>query len=121
MDTIRIIRPVTLAALALAAAAGIATTAQAQSTFYSEPVHLHVKYADLDTASVSGATTLYRRIQGAAHFVCGEEGRTLAAQAQYKSCVRSAVADAVSTVQNPLVTALYEGRTPQAQTAALAK
>ncbi len=121
MDTTRSIRPVTLAALALAAAAGIATTAQAQSTFYSEPVHLTVKYSDLDTASPSGASTLYRRIRGAARLVCGEEGRSLAAQAQYQSCVRAAVAGAVTSLENPLVTALHEGRTPQAQTAALHK
>ena len=33
-----------------------------------------VRYSDLNISTTAGATTLYYRIVGAAHYVCGDEG-----------------------------------------------
>jgi len=120
MDTIRPTRRFPFVCAALAALALTATaTVQAQSSSATEPHHLKVRYGDLDLATISGASTLYGRIQGAARFVCGQEGRSLLAQQQYRACIRQAVSDAVATVDNPNLSALYEGRAPRLQTASL--
>ena len=71
-----------------------------------------VSYRDLDLSSVAGATTLYRRIQGAAKQVCGTPGTNLIEQAIWKACYRDATADAVRKVNNPMLTAVHEGRKP---------
>ena len=71
-----------------------------------------VSFRDLDLSSVAGATTLYRRIQGAARQVCGTPGADLIEQDLWKACYRGATADAVRKVNNPFLTALHEGRKP---------
>jgi UrcA family protein len=71
-----------------------------------------VSFRDLDLSSVAGATTLYRRIQGAARQVCGTPGADLFEQSFRRACYRGATADAVRKVNNPLLTAVHEGRKP---------
>ena len=71
-----------------------------------------VRYADLNLSSAAGANTLYRRIVGAARFSCGYEGKSLREQMQWQSCVKSAVADAVATVNSPNLTAIYNQEQP---------
>jgi UrcA family protein len=76
---------------------------------------LAVRYADVDLSTISGADTLYGRIQGAARFVCGEEGRSLTEQRDWQTCYRSAVAGAVTRINNPMLTAVHQranGETP---------
>lgn len=70
---------------------------------------LHVAYSDLNMNSVAGATTLYNRIRGAARFVCGDKGRRWEEQRHWNECYRGAVADAVASVNSPLLTTLHHG------------
>lgn len=72
-----------------------------------------VRYSDVNLTTVAGATTLYRRIQGAARLVCGESGRSLFEQHAVKECYRNAVAEAVATVNDPTLTAVHQGREGQ--------
>ena len=69
-----------------------------------------VRYADLDLSSPAGASALYGRIQAAARQVCGYAGRDVVAQASWRSCYRSAVGDAVSKVNSPLLIAVHTGK-----------
>ncbi len=79
-----------------------------------------VSYGDLDLSSPAGANALYRRIQAAAKQVCGYAGADLTEQSIWKGCYRSAIAEAVSKVKNPLLTAVHSGR-PAAITAMVVK
>ena len=80
---------------------------------------VEVRYSDLDVSTVAGATALYQRLQGAAHFVCGAEGRSLAEQDQWRGCVRSAVGQAVSAVHSPALSAIDADGARPMQTALL--
>jgi UrcA family protein len=96
----------TLRAVALVSVACLFGTGTALAAGPSE-VHLKVKYSDLNLSTMNGATTLYQRIEGAAHFVCGDEGRSLDEQIVWKTCYGNAVNHAVTQVNNPLLTSLY--------------
>jgi UrcA family protein len=93
-------------AVALASVACLFGTATALAADADE-IRLKVSYSDLNLSTINGATTLYHRIEGAAHFVCGEEGRSLDEQIFWKTCYGNAVNHAVTQVNNPLVTSLY--------------
>jgi UrcA family protein len=80
-----------------------------------------VHYADLDLSTNAGATTLYHRIKGAAKGVCGTAGASFAEIAIWRACVKDAVGNAVSSVNSPLLTALYSGKQPTTVTAMLDK
>jgi len=69
-----------------------------------------VRYADLDLSRVAGAQTLYRRIKGAARSVCGDQGRRIEEQHQWKSCYQGAIADAILGVNSPLLTMVHSGQ-----------
>jgi UrcA family protein len=69
-----------------------------------------------------GADSLYRRIEGAARFSCGDEGRSLREQSDWKSCYQRAIAGAVAAVNSAAVTAVYNREHPgSAVTAMLRK
>jgi len=87
------------AALAAASAPDGAPAARSQA----------IRYADVNLATIAGATTLYHRIQGAARFVCGEEGRSLGEQQAWKQCYQSAVGEAVAAVNSPTLTTVAAG------------
>ena len=106
MDTFIPTRRCSLLIAALAVAACVAGTAQAQDATNTQTHQLKVRYSDLNVSTVDGATALYHRIQGAARFVCGQEGRSLEEQMQWRSCVRSAVEGAVSAVDSPVLSAI---------------
>jgi len=72
------------------------------------PHTLTVRYADLKLDTPAGARALYARLQGAARFVCGEEGTTLFAQRLYAQCYQRAISEAAQTVNSPRLTALVE-------------
>jgi UrcA family protein len=90
-----------LAAAALAVASAPDGTPAARS--------MAIRYADVNLATIAGATTLYQRIQGAARFVCGEEGRSLSEQQAWKECYQSAVGEAVATVNSATLTSVAHG------------
>ena len=70
-----------------------------------------VRFADLDTSRIEGATALYRRLQIAARDVCRDLQPTSALpRTQYKACVQSAIDRAVLDVNRPVVTAYAMSR-----------
>jgi UrcA family protein len=71
-----------------------------------------VNFRDLDVATNAGATTLYRRIQGAARLVCGYEGSDFIERRIWKDCYNQAIDHAVTKVNNPLLTAVHTGKAP---------
>jgi UrcA family protein len=73
----------------------------------ADEARVKVNYSDLNLATINGATTLYVRIEGAAHFVCGDPGRSLDERLFWQSCYGNAVNHAVTEVNNPLLTSLY--------------
>jgi UrcA family protein len=67
-----------------------------------------VKYADLNVSSPSGAAALYARISAAANGVCRTlDGRDLAFKTRFNRCVHTAIADAVTKVDQPALYSIY--------------
>ena len=72
-----------------------------------------VKYADLDIANPSGALVLYERIRAAAQSACNYFWfKTDADEAR---CVQNTIANAVTKVDQPALSAVYnaKNKTPQ--------
>lgn len=95
----------TLAASMLIGTASAASSAAAPS--------VKVSYSDLNLASDSGTQVLYSRIVSAARDVCfarDVDNRDLGALAAARSCVSTAIANAVSTIHNPRLAALSGAR-----------
>jgi len=69
-----------------------------------------VKYADLDPASPSGARLLYRRIRAAAQTACNYFRFSTDVDAAV--CLQSTIAKAVTEVNEPALTAVYDGMYP---------
>jgi UrcA family protein len=73
------------------------------------PPHSIVKYGDLDLSSPQGAAALYSRIQKAAGSVCWRMyDSDFAYRANKDACLQGAIADAVSKVNRPELSAVYE-------------
>ena len=67
-----------------------------------------VKYADLDIASPSGARVLYERIRAAAQSACSYFWfKTDADEAR---CVHDAIANAVTKINQPALSAVYNAK-----------
>jgi UrcA family protein len=64
-----------------------------------------VKFADLDISNPSGAHVLYRRIRAAAQVVCSYY--FFATDTDKARCVRDATADAVTKINQPALSAVY--------------
>jgi UrcA family protein len=64
-----------------------------------------VKFADLDMSNPSSAHVLYRRIQAAAQVVCSYQ--FFATDTDKARCVRDATADAVTTINQPALSAVF--------------
>src|SRR5215467_8264036 len=115
MNSFKLIRA---SSFALVAVVGVLGSAQVLA---GEPAKsIRVSYADLDLSTQAGATTLFNRIRGAARQVCGDEGTTYTDHVIWQGCIKRAVGDAVATVNNPRLTALYQGKSPSV-TAMLSK
>jgi UrcA family protein len=72
---------------------------------------VHVSFAELDLNTEAGVAILYQRLQGAARTVCGSvDARQLAQQARWTACYKKALADAVTQVDRPQLTALHRTR-----------
>jgi UrcA family protein len=86
-------------ALAVGMLAGVAHAAEAEA-----PVKA-VRFQDLNLNTDAGVQVLYKRIRRAANQVCGDvSGRDLAVAQAHEACVERAVADAVATVNNQMLT-----------------
>jgi len=99
----------TLRSIALVSVVCLAGSASALASDPHSSRSLTVHYSDLNLSSLAGATTLYQRISGAARFVCGEQGRRFDEQRRWNACYKSAIADAVATVNNPLLASVQNG------------
>ena len=64
-----------------------------------------VKFADLDISNPSGAHVLYRRIRAAAQVVCSYY--FFATDTDKARCVRDATADAVTKINQPALSDVY--------------
>jgi UrcA family protein len=91
-----------------------------QLAMAEEPIvqSIAVSYADLDPSNAAGARQLYARIRWAARKVCtldGEMGH-VAQSRERAQCVQRAVDQAVMTVNNPVLVAMYRGKNHQTGT-----
>lgn len=70
-----------------------------------------VRYDDLRLISTVGAAVLYARIHAAAERACGgaDDGQ-LASKVHHRNCVQSAVDQAVTDVNEPILTQYYEAK-----------
>ena len=87
--------------MAVAMLVGVAQGAEVQGEVAAHAV----RYEDLNLNTDAGVQALYKRIQGAAKEVCGGvDGRDLQVARAHQACVARAVADAVATVNNQMLT-----------------
>jgi len=99
--------------LAAATCAALALSALAPASAHAAaPAAQRVSYADLNLDSERGARLLLRRIRAAAETVChaGSAPLSLRAWQAARACARQATGRAVAQVNDPTLTALYEGR-----------
>lgn len=100
---------VLLAMLAVTFATATASLARAQGE--PEALRATVRYDDLQLTNESGAAILYGRILAAADRVCMPyEGKGLNDRIRHRACVKSAVLQAVNTVNRPTLTAVHAKR-----------
>jgi UrcA family protein len=98
----------------------VANAAQADEAVPHKVVH----FKDLNLSSTEGAAVLYGRIRSAASEVCGKGDRFNLSQSQtIKICINDAVSRAVSEINSPVLTSLYQAKTGKSdkQTATLAQ
>ena len=71
-----------------------------------------VRYADVDLSRIDGAITVYGRIRQAANAVCESlDSRVLELAEKHRACVNQAIADAVASVDRPLLSQYHQLRT----------
>jgi UrcA family protein len=101
------------AAVALGFSAAGASAATSKIQFVGDGVDKYVvRFSDLDLSKSDGAAILYSRLSYAAAIVCNSlRSRDLGIAAQYRACVAQAIANAVASVDRPLVTQYHESRT----------
>jgi len=70
-----------------------------------------IQYTDLSASSAQGAATLYNRIRMASEEVCSPLSHgDLPSKMNAEACMHKAIADAVSQVNQPALTAVYNDR-----------
>ena len=103
--------------LLVAAASFLTSTAQAQvfNVPTTRTVNIKVQFGDLDLGKPEDARILYSRLEKAAKRACGpvnlspyrSSDISTAFQHDYKTCVRDALADVVTRLDDPLVSHIY--------------
>jgi UrcA family protein len=88
-------------------------TARADESVDTLP-HKVVSFKDLNLDTPEGAAVLYRRITSAANEVCGNPNRYDLSQWKLQICVKDAVARAITQVNRPMLTSLYNEKTGKA-------
>lgn len=94
----------------LAAIACTATAGTAYGAFGSvETRSVKVSFADLNIGTPQGAAVLYSRIKRAARTVCGIDTATVEELKYhaFQPCYQAAIAEAVTKVNSPMLTALH--------------
>ena len=104
-------RPVTRTCLVAAAATTLAALSLAVPASASDITgrDITVRYADLDVATVDGATLLLKRIEGAANRVCSPlDHGDLASKGRREACEQKLTAAAVTRVNSPALATVYQ-------------
>lgn len=94
--------------IAAAVFGALAASFSAVSAADPSSASVTVKYADLNVASPSGAAKLYARIDAAAHAACSYFW--FKTDADGARCLQSTIAKAVTQVNQPAVTAVYNAK-----------
>jgi UrcA family protein len=91
---------------------GLALPAHADGAASGEP-NITVKFRDLDLSKPEGVATLYQRIERSARLVCTDSSSPYDAGrvATFERCYKAAIQDAVSSIDQPQLTALHRART----------
>lgn len=110
-----------LVSAALVMAANSASAADSINVGYTQ-LSEKVSYGDLDVNKAEGAQALYKRLNRAAKNVCAPlRGRDLSRSKAHRACLGEALANAVSEVNQPLLTQHHNSRGSDASTAIVAK
>jgi UrcA family protein len=92
-------------------ASSVAALPAAQAENFDTP-QVTVKFGDLDISHPHGAAVLYSRIKAAAETVCAPYWATgFAARVSGYDCVHSAIAEAVTAVDQPALSQVYGAKT----------
>ena len=104
-------------ALLSATAAGMTPVCAAET----DVPQLIVDYGDLAVSTPRGAAALYHRIRAAAVTVCRRlDERALASKLRNDACVHKAIADAITKVDQPALSAVYNEKDRHPTSAVLA-
>jgi len=112
MNTIitgRRLRALIGATLACTVASVVAIRPAAADSF--DAPRVTVKYADLNVSNPQAAAALYSRIRTAAKRVCSRyDGHSISAMMEKDACVDKAIVDAVTKINNSVLTAVYNAK-----------
>jgi UrcA family protein len=101
----------TLVAGAILGALALSFASVSSADDRTSPPQVIVKFADLDVSTQQGAQTIYRRIHSAADNVCF---RMYASNEAYKlnrdACLQKVIADAVTKVNEPALSAIFASK-----------
>jgi UrcA family protein len=102
------LRTLAVGAILSALALSFATVSSAKD---ATPPQVIVKYADLDVSTSKGAVALYGRILGAADDVCSRMYTSTEAYRWRKNaCLQKVIADAVTRVNEPALSAVFASK-----------
>jgi len=108
----------------VAAAAALVAAAQQASAASADDgtVSIRVPVADLDLQHADGARVMLARLTMASRDVCGSEPRIndLGRSAIYRECVSQTLANAVQSLNAPMVTAAFKGEPASERMASVA-
>jgi UrcA family protein len=121
MNSLNIIRHVMTAAIVGTLVSGFAIPAGAADA--TDARSITVKFGDLNVSSPDGAAALYGRIRSAAKTVClPAQSSSDPFKSEFSTCVRKAIADAVSKVNRmELYTVYNQHNTPALPTGLLSQ
>jgi UrcA family protein len=101
----------TLVAGAILSALTLGFTSVSSAVEVIPPPQVIVKFADLDVSTSPGAVALYGRIHGAADDVCSRMYTSTEAYRRHKdACLRKVIADAVTRVNKPALSAVFASK-----------
>jgi UrcA family protein len=98
----------TLIATAIFGALAFSFSAVSAADASSKPINVNVKSADLNISSPAGARVLYGRIRAAAENACSYYW--FERDADQVRCVHDAIANAVTKVNRPALSAVYNAK-----------
>ncbi len=100
-----------LIAGALFAALILGASAVASAAGDADSLQKTVKYTDTSVSTATGAATLYNRIRIASEEVCAPLGHgDLSSKMKVAACSHKAIVDAVTQVNQPALSAVYNAR-----------